>query len=335
MLLRRCIVQSYWIHRFRQGIKRIPNDAFDHLFSPYAIYLDPSVIWDDEHQEFLRKADPIPVHSHNDYERRIPLFEALASGCVSVEADVHLVGGELLVGHSARGLKASSNLRTMYLEPLQRMLEARKHDQTWRGLFESDPEQTVVLLIDHKTSGPETFAELDAQLQPLRDLDFLSYWNGSARITRPLTVVATGKAPFDSVLALKDSHRDIFFDAPLDALPSTLDDFTADPPRFRYNQSNSHYASTQYRKAVTWRAHYRDTPPMTPRDIDLSAANPEQAAARGLLTRLWDAPMSPPNLRDSVWRWQVSTGTGVINMDDMGVVRDKSSGWGRVRELKV
>lgn len=151
---------------------------------------------------------------------------------------------------------------------------------------------------------------------------------------RPLTIVATGKSPFDSVMALDDDHRDIFWDAHLEALPSASDDFTTDPPTFRYNQSNSHYASTQFRNTVvSRRMDIGESLVLSSRARDLTATQAEQATARGLLTRYWDTPQSPPNLRDSVWRWLVGADTGVINMDDMGAVRDKASGWGRVREL--
>ena len=337
----RCIGQFYWIQRLREGTHRVPDDDFDHLFNNRDS-IEQSTIWDDRYQDFIHNANPVPVHSHNDYARRIPLFEALASGCISIEADVHLFGGDLLVGHSARGLKATHSLRAMYLEPLQRMLESRNPhrfnvtDQSpWRGIFDKSPNQTVVLLVDHKTSGEETFTALHSQLQPLRELDYLTYWNGSEKVVRPLTVVATGKAPFDSVMQLSDAHRDIFWDAPLASLPSASDDFATDPPSFRYNQSKSHFASTQYRNAIISRTKASDESMLTPRDRDMAATQAEQAAARGLLTRYWNTPTSPPNLRDSVWRWVIGADTGVINMDDMSVVRDKSSGWGRVPALAV
>src|SRR5438046_7614806 len=46
--------------------------------------------------------DPMPlldVHSHNDYSHPRPLKEALECGVCSIEADVVLVDGELLVAH--------------------------------------------------------------------------------------------------------------------------------------------------------------------------------------------------------------------------------------------
>jgi hypothetical protein len=221
------------------------------------------------------------------------------------------------------------------------MLEKRKarlaeKDCPWQGLFDSDTKQTLVLLIDQKSAGPQPFAELHSQLQPLRDLDYLTYWNGTDKIMRPITIVASGKAPFDSIMALPNERRDIFYDAPLETLPSIDDDFSTNPPTFKYNISNSHYASTEYVNAVTWRpsdTHYLYPP--TPHGSDMAGSQIEQAASRGLLTRYWGAPTSPPNLRDAAWRHLTGANVGLLNMDDLGEVRDRARGWGGIREPSV
>src|SRR4051812_44226103 len=47
---------------------------------------------------------PTPLknaHAHNDYLHPRPLFDALDQGFTSVEVDVFLVNGQLLVGHTA------------------------------------------------------------------------------------------------------------------------------------------------------------------------------------------------------------------------------------------
>lgn len=159
------------------GLRRIPGDAFDNLFGPPISALSPS-IWDHNHQSFIRDVQPVPVHSHNDYTRRIPLFEALGSGCISVEADVHLRNSDLLIGHKSSHLHPSLNLRNMYLDPLERMLRARNTNTTiddWQGIFSHASKQTVVLLVDHKTEGVATSAMLSEQLQSLRDLGYLTH----------------------------------------------------------------------------------------------------------------------------------------------------------------
>lgn len=313
------------------GLVRVANDPYDDLFGQ-VIRHDSPAIWDRERQSFIHKSVPVPVHSHNDYQRRIPLFEALGSGCVSVEADIHLQNSDLLVGHTSHGLRSGSSLRSMYLEPLQRMLEQQNANVTsgsWRGIFDAAPQQTLVLLVDHKSSGAETFAELYTQLHPLRDLDYLTYWNGTDTVIRPITVVATGNAPFESVVGLDASHRDIFWDAKLESLHSINDNFDVEPYQYQYNRSNSYYASTEFKNAVLY-SYLNNTHilPPGPRSNDMAISQIQQAKARGLISRYWATPSSPPNLREIVWRVLIEVEVGILNMDDMGIVRARARQWG-------
>lgn len=312
---------------------RVANDPYDITFG-LDIDRHSDNIWDSVRQPFLHDALPVPVHSHNDYWRRIPLFEAIGSGCISVEADVHLRDSDLLIGHTSRSLNNNSTLRSMYLEPLQRMIEAQNAnvtDGSWRGLFNLAPLQTFVLLVDQKTSGVETFAELYAQLQELRDLDYLTYWNGSDRVMRPLTIVVSGNAPFDAVTALDPQHRDIFWDAPLERLSSMDDDFSSHPVRYAYNRSNSYFASTAFGNARLhgWQG---GSAPSSDNDqlVDMRSTQIMQARARGLLSRYWDTLDKPQNLREIVWRVLIQAKVDLLNMDDLGTVRARARGWGAI-----
>lgn len=129
---------------------------------------------------------------------------------------------------------------------------------------------------------------------------------------RPLTIVATGNAPFynDNV------YRDIFFDADLSRLASEYD--TAD--YYQYNISNSYYASGKWNKALS-----KDALTRTP---SLIASQIDAAKARGLLSRYWNTPAQPPNMRDFVWGTLNENEIALSNMDDMGIVRDRAMGWG-------
>jgi hypothetical protein len=67
-------------------------------------------------------AEPVPLihaHAHNDYEHPRPLFDALDHGFCSVEADVHLVDGRLLVAHDRSKVKPERTLEALYLDPLR------------------------------------------------------------------------------------------------------------------------------------------------------------------------------------------------------------------------
>lgn len=71
---------------------------------------------------------PIPCHSHNDYSRPMPQFEALRTGCTGVEADVWLSkwdSSDLSVGHSKPSLNSKNTLGSLYLGPIVEMLDQR------------------------------------------------------------------------------------------------------------------------------------------------------------------------------------------------------------------
>jgi len=67
-------------------------------------------------------AEPKPLvnaHAHNDYEHARPLLDALDRGFCSVEADVWLVDGQLLVAHDRGKAKPGRTLQALYLDPLR------------------------------------------------------------------------------------------------------------------------------------------------------------------------------------------------------------------------
>ena len=55
----------------------------------------------------------MPIHSHNDYAQKRPFWGAYEAGADSIEADVFLVDGDLLVAHSRRELKKENTLRRL------------------------------------------------------------------------------------------------------------------------------------------------------------------------------------------------------------------------------
>ena len=68
---------------------------------------------------------PLPsAYSHNDYKQPRPLLDALDRGFCSVEADVHLRGAELFIGHTGGDIKPGVTLRKLYLDPLQARVRA-------------------------------------------------------------------------------------------------------------------------------------------------------------------------------------------------------------------
>ena len=58
------------------------------------------------------------AHSHNDYAQQKVFHLAYNEGFGSIEADIHLVNNEILVGHDTKDLKASNTLENLYLNCL-------------------------------------------------------------------------------------------------------------------------------------------------------------------------------------------------------------------------
>src|SRR5437660_5226848 len=95
----------------------------------------------------------LSAHAHNDYEHARPLFDALDHGFCSVEADIYLVQGQLLVAHMRSQVKPERTLEKLYLDPLQERVK-----QNGGRVYAGGPE--VTLLIDIKTDWKTTYPAL-------------------------------------------------------------------------------------------------------------------------------------------------------------------------------
>ncbi len=178
---------------------------------------------------------PVTCHSHNDYDRDVPLFQGLAAGCVSTEADVHLVGSDVYIGHVLPD--PGRTMRGQYIEPLRAILDHNNEGRDGNaGLFKASPGQGFTLLVDFKTSGSGTLDAVVAALQPLREKNYLSHLEDGRFVERQVTIVASGSAPFDRI-ASGDGvpSRDVFYDAHADGLTDQA-----------YSNLNSYYASADY-----------------------------------------------------------------------------------------
>lgn len=278
---------------------------------------------------FLRDVVPIACHSHNDYWRRVPLFSALRAGCIGVEADVWLFDNELYVGHNTASLTRNRTFQALYVNPLVKILEDKNpasdfYNGSANGVFDTDPEQTLTLLIDVKTSGAETWPWVLAQLAPLREKGWLSFVENGVVTTRPITVVGTGETPFD-VLTANTTYRDAFFDAPLSSLSSPTSSsgqgLTGTSSSSSFTTQNSYYASVSFSSAIgrLWNSR------LSEKQIETIRRQVKEAHDRGLKARYWDLPSWPRGLRNHVWEVLVREGVDLLNVDDLRGVR--GLGW--------
>ena len=117
------------------------------------------------------------AHAHNDYEHARPLLDALDRGFTSIEADVHLVKGELLVAHHKDSVVAGRTLESLYLAPLR--------------AYARDHREPLLLLIDVKSDSEATYVVLDSVLR--RYADILTIFADARTIEGPVLAVISGE----------------------------------------------------------------------------------------------------------------------------------------------
>ena len=85
------------------------------------------------------------AHSHNDYEQQRPFYAAFENGFGSIEADIHLVNGKILVAHDAKNIDDKKTIASLYLNPLSNIKKIKN---------------PIQLLIDIKTEARSTLDSL-------------------------------------------------------------------------------------------------------------------------------------------------------------------------------
>lgn len=101
---------------------------------------------------------PVLIHSHNDYAQRVPFFQAYAQQVSSIEADVFLHDGQLLVGHDVEDLRADMTFEALYVEPIVTIF-ARNGGRAFR-----DSDQTLQLMVELKSETDPTLRAVAALL---------------------------------------------------------------------------------------------------------------------------------------------------------------------------
>lgn len=158
------------------------------------------------------------AHAHNDYLHTRPLLDALGQGFTSIEADVLLINGELLVGHSLFEIKRGATLEGLYLKPLLKRTRGNK-GWVYRG-----SRRTVYLLVDIKTGGEKTYAALHTLFEKYREM--LSTTVGGKHTRKAVTVVISGNCPRGVIekqktryAAIDGRPRDLGSKAPAHLIP--------------------------------------------------------------------------------------------------------------------
>ncbi|QNS02621.1 phosphatidylinositol-specific phospholipase C/glycerophosphodiester phosphodiesterase family protein [Streptomyces xanthii] len=232
------------------------------------------------------------AHAHNDYEHPRPLFDALDHRFNSVEADIYLVDGELLVAHDPVDLDPSRTLESLYLAPLAARVRAN-HGSVYRGR-----RVPLQLLVDIKTDGAATYLELDRQLSRHRHL-FTTYAHGRVH-PGPVTAVVSGdraaRVPMESQTA-----RSAFYDGRLADLGTTAP--ASFVPLISDNWANN----------FTWQG----VGPMPAAERDKLRQIVGAAHAAGQRVRFWATPDLAGPQRDAVWAELTAADVDHLNTDDL------------------
>ncbi|CAM5598249.1 Glycerophosphoryl diester phosphodiesterase family protein OS=Streptomyces tendae OX=1932 GN=GUR47_29550 PE=4 SV=1 [Streptomyces tendae] len=232
------------------------------------------------------------AHAHNDYEHPRPLLDALDHRFGSVEADIYLVDGQLLVAHDPEDLDPTRTLETLYLDPLAARVRAG------HGRVYPREAGSLQLLIDIKTEGAPTYLELDRRLRRYPHL-FTSYAHGRVR-PGAVTAVVSGDRAARAPMAAQRTRR-AFYDGRLTDLG------TAAPASFVPLISDNWALNFTWQGVGAFPAAER----RRLREIV------DAAHARGQRVRFWSTPDVAGPARDAVWGELLAAGVDHLNTDDL------------------
>lgn len=240
-----------------------------------------------------RTAMVVPLeraHAHNDYRHERPLLDALSHGFCSVEADIFLVDGKLLVAHERSELDPGRGLRGLYLDLL--LERVRRHGGR---VYPEGPEFT--LLIDIKDDGVKTYEALHDVLSNYREM--LTTVEDGRRDVKAVTVVISGNRAWERIAA--ESPRYAAIDGRLPDLDSAR--------------------AVHLMPLISdrWGSHFRwrGDGPFPEEEREKLRGVVRQAHAKGRRVRLWATPE-----KTSVWAELLAAGVDHINTDELQSLRD-------------
>ncbi len=227
------------------------------------------------------------AHAHNDYEQERPLIEALDRGIGSIEVDIHLVDGALLVAHDLEDVDPEMTIQSMYLDPLKAQIEA--NGGSVYGLPES-----LVLLIDVKSDAAATYNVLREVLAGYPNM-FTEFIDGIA-VPGPITAIISGNRDRETMLA--ENMR-------LAAYDGRLEDLGLDPP---LPVSFMPLVSSNWMQLSRWFGQ-GEIPAETAQKLKETV---ELAHSEGRKIRFWATSDN-----EAVWQALYQAGVDFLNADDL------------------
>jgi alkaline phosphatase len=221
---------------------------------------------------------PSNIHAHNDYDKPEPFRNAYGQRAGSIEADIFLVNGDLLLAHTLKEVKKDKSLEAIYLRPLDSLIKR------FHGQLTEDSAYHLQLLIDLKSEALTTLPALIALLQKYPGL------TGCKR----LSFVVSGNRP--PVASFQDYPTFIQFDG----LPDTV--YTPGA------LARVPMISDNFKTYSTWSGKG----PIPVNDLRKIQAVIEHCRKLGKPIRFWNAPDQP-----EAWRLLTDLKADWINTDQV------------------
>ena len=236
------------------------------------------------------------AHAHNDYEHRRPLFDALSHGFTSVEADVWLVDGKLLVAHELEAVQPGRTLKSLYLDPLRRIVSRRGG-----SVYENSP-YYFALWIDVKSEAVSTYRVIHRQLRRFRAI-FTSF-HGERVKDGAVTAIISGERAPGVMRAQRVRYA---------GMDGRLEDLGTG-------------ASASFMPVISdnWTEHFTWTgagpmPEMERRKLQTIV---EIAHGNGQRVRFWETPDEPGAESEAVWQELLDARADYVNTDHLSELQE-------------
>ncbi len=234
------------------------------------------------------KGQVVPLtnaHAHNDYWHFKPLIQALNNGFMSVEADVHLLKGDLLVAHEKGFARKRKNLKRKYLQPLFEKAKANNFE----SVYPNGPRE-FILYIDIKSGCPDLLDTLIAQVSEYEKM--LTTWENGKKNTKAVSIIVGACGLEDRWLG--ESKRYFYFDSHLDGIGS------------KYSADIIPRVCTNLKSVIDWRGKGN----ISVEEKEKIKSIIQKAHAENRKVRFWACTNKP-----KVWSTLLDLGVDWINVD--------------------
>lgn len=231
---------------------------------------------------------PLPqAFAHNDYQHENPLYDALTQGFTVIEADIHLIDGELYVTHDPpASVEDVSSLRELYLDPLLKLINKNN------GYVYPGYDAPVYLMIDIKTDAESTYTLLRKQL--IEYTAIISSLSDIETKPKPLRVFISGNRPVQTVL--EDTLQ-------LAGIDGRLPDL-----EHHYSVGFMPMVSENFSNLTDWNG----IDPVPVKEFAMLQALSSKVHEQGKKIRLWGVPEN-----ENAWKIMLDAGIDFICTDDL------------------